>query len=194
MAPRRKRLLAKLSDWIDDRTGYRTLVHALLLLNFPVQRTVRWRYIWGGALAFAFLAEIVTGVLLMTVYSPSAASAWGSVYYIQYTLAPWGSFIRGLHHWLSHLMIVLVMIHLTLIVLTAGYRAPKEFIYWSGLVLGFLVLGLAVTGNPLPWDQEGYWSYQIETSIAGTMPLVGPRLRSRLVGGVGLGHQTITPG
>jgi quinol-cytochrome oxidoreductase complex cytochrome b subunit len=80
--------LGKFFDWIDNRTGYRYLLHALLLLNFPVSRASRWRYVWGGSLALMFLVELVTGTLLMTVYSPSEAAAWGSVQYLETEVSP----------------------------------------------------------------------------------------------------------
>ena len=178
-------------DWINDRTGYRGVLHALLLLNFPVTRGARWRYVWGGSLALMLVVEVVTGTLLMTVYSPSEASAWGSVQYLE-TSVQWGWFVRGVHHYTSHMMLVAILVHMLLVVLTAGYRKPKEFTYWSGLVLGGIVLALAISGNPLPWDQDGYWAYQIETGIAGTMPIIGSSLRTLLVGAGELGNLSLT--
>lgn len=178
-------------DWINDRTGYRSVLQRILLLNFPVDRAARWRYVWGGSLALMFLVELVTGTLLMTVYSPSEAAAWGSVHYLEHHVA-WGGFIRGVHHYTSHMMLMVIVIHALMLVVTAGYRKPREFTYWTGLVLGGLVVGLAVSGNPLPWDSKGYWAYQIETGIAGTMPGVGSTLRALLVGGSEFGNLTLT--
>jgi len=183
--------VANLRDWLDDRTGYRGVLKGVLLLNFPVDRAARWRYVWGGSLSLLFLVELVTGTLLMTVYSPSEASAWGSVHYLEHNI-PWGHFIRGLHHNTSHMMLIVILIHAASVVFTAGYRRPKEFTYWTGLVLGFLMLGLAISGNPLPWDRKGYWAYQIETEIAGAMPLMGAHIRDMLVGGSEFGNLTLT--
>jgi ubiquinol-cytochrome c reductase cytochrome b subunit len=146
--------LGKLSNWIDNPTVYRYVLHTLLLLNFPVSRAARWRYVWGGALALMFLVELVTGTLLMTVYSPSEAAAWGSVQYLE-TKVSWGWFVRGVHHFTSHMILMVILLHALLVVLTALYRKPKEFTYWSGLVVGVLVLAMAISGNPLPWDQKG---------------------------------------
>lgn len=183
--------MGNLRDWIDERTGYRGVLHALVLLNFPVSRAARWRYVWGGSLALMFLVEVVTGTLLMTVYSPSEAAAWGSVQYLE-TETRWGAFIRGVHHYTSHMMLVVMLLHGVVVIVTAGYRKPKEFTYWTGLVLAGLVLGLAISGNPLPWDQKGFWSYQIETGIAGTMPGIGSALKTMLVGGNEFGNLTLT--
>lgn len=183
--------MASLRDWIDERTGYRRVLHAIVLLNFPVGRGARWRYVWGGSLALMFFVEVITGTLLMTVYSPSEASAWGSVQYLESESA-WGGLIRGVHHYTSHMMLVVILLHGLSVIVTAGYRRPREFTYWTGLILAGLVVALAVSGNPLPWDQKGYWAYQIETSIAGTMPLIGPSLKTMLVGGSEFGNLTLT--
>lgn len=137
------------------------------------------------------LVEIITGTLLMTVYSPSEAAAWGSVHYIE-TQVNLGWFVRGLHHYTAHMMIVAIIVQIFLVIVSAGYRKPKEFIYWTSLLIGGVVVGLTITGNPLPWDQKGYWSYQIETNIAGTMPVIGSTLRSLVVGGSEFGNLTLT--
>lgn len=183
--------MAKIRDWIDERTGYRSFLAAIVLLNFPVNRAARWRYVWGGSLALLFIVELITGTLLMTVYSPSEASAWGSVQYIEKEMR-WGSFVRGVHHITSHMMLAVILLHGVFVILTAAYRRPKEFTYWTGIILAGLVLGLAISGNPLPWDQKGYWAYQIETGILGTMPGVGSALRTMLIGGSEFGNLTLT--
>lgn len=184
-------LAEKIKKWVDDRTGYKNFLHAIFLLNFPTRRRSRWQYIWGGALVLMMLLEIVTGTLLMTVYSPSEAAAWGSVHYIE-TQVDLGWFVRGLHHYTAHMMIVAIIVQIFLVIISAGYRKPKEFIYWTSLLLGGVIVGSTITGNPLPWDQKGYWSYQIETGIAGTMPGIGSTLRSLVVGGSEFGNLTLT--
>jgi len=166
-------------------------LHALLWLNFPVNRTSSWRYVWAGSLLLMFGVELVTGTLLMTVYSPSETAAWGSVQYLE-TQTQWGGIIRGLHHLTSRLMLVVMVWHFLMVVVTAAYRQPREVTYWTGLLLGLLTVAMAITGNPLPWDQEGYQAYQIETSMAGTIPLVGGLLRTLLVGGAEFGNLTLT--
>lgn len=181
----------KTQQWLDERTGYKNFLHAIFLLNFPTRRRSRWQFIWGGALVLMMLVEIITGTLLMTVYSPSEAAAWGSVHYIE-TQVSLGWFVRGLHHYTAHMMIVAIIVQIFLVIVSAGYRKPKEFIYWTSLLIGGVIVGLTITGNPLPWDQKGYWSYQIETAIAGSMPVIGSTLRSLVVGGSEFGNLTLT--
>ncbi|MEI6505252.1 MAG: hypothetical protein WCO90_05150, partial [Planctomycetota bacterium] len=84
-APARKGLVGQLGDFLDDRTGYRALVHEALYERVP--GGARWRYVWGSTLVFAFMTQLITGLFLWASYSASAQTAWESVYYIQHEMA-----------------------------------------------------------------------------------------------------------
>ena len=178
-----------LAQWLEDRTGLVSFGRAALYENIP--GGARWRYVWGSTLAFAFFAQVVTGVFLWMEYSPSSQTAWESVYFIQFEM-PGGWLLRGLHHYISNVMIVLLAVHLVQVVIDGAYRAPREFNYWIGLVLMMLVLGLALTGYLLPWDQKGFWATQVATNLMGVVPYVGPALHDLVVGGSHYGHHTLT--
>lgn len=182
-------MLSSLSNWLDNRTGYRGLMHEALYERIP--GGARWRYVWGSTLAFAFFAQVVTGVILWMHYSPSTQTAWESVYYIEFQMTG-GWLVRGIHHFMAQAMIVLMALHLMQVVIDGAYRAPREINFWTGLVLMLLVFGLGLTGYLLPWDQKGYWATQVATKIAGITPLVGPQLKTLIVGGSEYGHHTLT--
>jgi quinol-cytochrome oxidoreductase complex cytochrome b subunit/mono/diheme cytochrome c family protein len=175
--------------WLDHRTGCRALVHDALFEHIP--GGARWRYVWGSTLVFAFVVQIVTGVILWSAYSPSAQTAWESVYYIQHDMTA-GWLLRGVHHFMAHAMVVLLAIHFVQVVVDGAYRAPREINFWIGLVMMQLVLGLALTGYLLPWDEKGYWATKVATNMVALVPLVGSSLQRLLVGGSEYGHHTLT--
>ncbi len=179
-------MLTGLFTWLDHRTGYRRLLHEALYERIP--GGARWRYVWGSTLVFTFFVQVVTGLFLWMAYSPSAQTAWESVYYIQNEL-PGGWLLRGLHHFTAQAMVVLLALHLMQVVIDGAYRAPREINFWMGLVLMLIVLGLALTGYLLPWDQKGYWATRVATNLMG---LVHPRLPELVVGGPDYGHYTLT--
>jgi ubiquinol-cytochrome c reductase cytochrome b subunit len=176
-------------DWLDNRTGYRRLVHETLFENVP--GGARWRYVWGSTLAFCFVIQVITGTFLWLAYSPSSQTAWESVYFIQYEMAG-GWFLRGLHHYTAHAMTVLLVVHLMQVVIDGAYKAPREFNFWSGIILLQLVLALSLTGYLLPWDQKGFWATRVATNIAAITPFIGPSLQQLIVGGSEYGHHTLT--
>ena len=181
--------MSSLGDWLDHRTGYRRLGRSLLYE--PIPGGARWRYVWGSTLLFTFVIQLLTGFCLWTAYSPSVQTAWESVYFIQHQMQL-GWFIRGLHHYASHAMVVLLILHLLQVVLAGAYRRPREVNWWLGLALTGLVLGLALTGYLLPWDERGYWATQVTTKIISITPLLGPTIEQLIVGGPEYGHHTLT--
>lgn len=182
-------MLGQLADFLDDRTGYRAVMHEALYERVP--GGARWRYVWGSSLVFAFMTQVITGLVLWSSYSASAQTAWESVYYIQHEMTG-GWLLRGIHHVMAQAMVVLLALHLMQVVIDGAYRAPREVNFWLGLVLMMLVLGMALTGYLLPWDQKGYWATRVATNLAGLVPLVGPSLQQVVVGGPDYGHHTLT--
>lgn len=175
--------------WLEHRTGIENLMDHALKENIPGGS--RWRYVWGSTLTFAFMVQILTGFFLWTAYSPSAQTAWPSVYYIQHEMLG-GWVLRGIHHFTAQVMILLLGLHLLQVVLDGAYRAPREMNFWFGLVLLHLVLALSLTGYLLPWDQKGYWATKVATNILGIAPVFGTAVQRVLMGGPDYGHHTLT--
>ena len=176
-------------NWLDDRTGIRDFLSEALYESIP--GGARWRYVWGSTLVFTFVVQLVTGIFLWMQYSPSAQTAWESVFYIQFeTQGGW--LLRGVHHFTAQAMVVLLVFHMLQVVIDGAYRAPREVNFWLGLILMQIVLGLSLTGYLLPWDQKGYWATRVATNLMGLVPVVGDKLQSLVVGGPDYGHHTLT--
>ncbi len=176
-------------DWLDQRTGLRQITRAALFENIP--GGARWRYVWGSTVVFALGVQFLTGVFLWMGYSPSAQTAWESVFYLQeQTTGGW--LLRGLHHYTAQVLPVLLVLHLLQVVVDGAYKAPREVNFWFGVVLAHLVLALSLTGYLLPWDQTGFWATRVSTNITGVVPVLGPAIQKLLVGGPDYGHLTLT--
>lgn len=177
------------SNWLDQRTGYKALVHEALFENVP--GGARWRYVWGSTLVFFFTVQVVTGVFLWMAYSPSSQTAWESVYFIQNQM--WGGwFLRGLHHFVAQAMTILLVFHLMQVIIDGAYKAPREVNFWSGVIMLVLVLALSLTGYLLPWDQVGFWATAVSTNIIALSPGIGTDAQTVIVGGTDYGHHTLT--
>jgi len=176
-------------DWFDQRTGFRAVAHAALYEHIP--GGARWRYVWGSTLSFCFFVQVVTGLVLWAAYSPSAQTAWESVYYIQHQMTG-GWLLRGVHHFTAQAMVVLLAVHFVQVVIDGAYRAPREINFWIGLILMQLVLALGLTGYLLPWDQKGYWATKVATNMLALVPVIGEPLQRLVVGGSEYGHHTLT--
>jgi ubiquinol-cytochrome c reductase cytochrome b subunit len=103
-----------------------------------------------------------------------------------------GQFIRGVHHFTAHALIIVLAVHVLRVVLTAAFRAPRELIWLTGLVLLPLVVAWVVTGNPLSAGQKGMAQIEVEGNIIASTPVIGPALRQFLIGGDEVGNLTLT--
>jgi ubiquinol-cytochrome c reductase cytochrome b subunit len=172
-----------------QRTGWTVLKQVLFLE--PLPGGSRWAAAFGSLLLFAFLLQVVTGILLSMNYAPTVDSAWASVQFIQEEV-PLGAFIRALHHWGSSAMIILLLLHLLQVFIWGAYKKPRELTWMVGVLLLVCTLGLAFTGYLLPWDKKAYWATRVGLGIASTTPVIGDGLRTLLQGGPEMGNLTLT--
>ena len=178
-----------IADWFEDRTGLGSRLRSIR--EEPLPAGPRWGYVCGSALLAVLLVQAFTGLMMMTAYSAGSSTAWGSVYFIEKQM--WmGWLIRGLHHFGAQTVMVLAAVHLLQVLFAAAYRAPREVNWWLGLVLFSLLIGFGHTGYQLPWDQKGYWATKVSTNIAGGAPIIGPYVKTVVVGGTEYGNQTLT--
>ncbi|MEZ4612384.1 MAG: cytochrome b N-terminal domain-containing protein [Caldilineaceae bacterium] len=50
--------------------------------------------------------------------------------------------------------------------MTGSYKAPRQFTWFTGVVLLVVTLFLSFSGYLLPWDQLAFWAVTIGTSMA----------------------------
>jgi ubiquinol-cytochrome c reductase cytochrome b subunit len=178
-----------LAGWIESRSGLGSLIRTTFDPLVPC--VSRWRYALGAALVSCLAVEFFTGILLMFSYSPSAATAWGSTFYIDH-IQSCGWFLRGLHNFTAQAMIVVSALHLASVVVAGVYRTPREMNWWLGLAMLGVLVAFTLSGNALVWDQDGYWAWHVETGIAGGTPVVGPLLQRVIIGGTEMGNATVS--
>jgi quinol-cytochrome oxidoreductase complex cytochrome b subunit len=126
----------------------------------------------------------------MVYYVPHPDQAYESVNYITNEVA-FGWLIRGIHHWGATLMVIVVFLHMLRTFYYAAYKYPREVTWLTGVLLLLVTLGMGFTGYLLPWNQRAYWATTVGTSIAGTVPLLGPFIESALRGGDELSALTL---
>lgn len=112
----------------------------------------------------SFFILCFTGVLLMVYYKPSTTLAYDSIKDIHFVVAT-GRFIRNIHRWAAHVMVLAVFAHMARVFFTRSYQ-KREFNWLIGLALLVLTLALSFTGYLLPFDQLAYWATTIGANIA----------------------------
>ncbi len=183
------RCLAAALDWIDDRTDARPALRRFA--DRPVPRGIRWETLWPSMILFTFLVQAITGFFLWIFYSPSAQTAWESVYYLQYEVTG-GWLLRGVHHYAAQVLVALTALYVIHLIVSGRYRAPRECVYWVAVLMGMASLGLCLTGDLLAWDQNSYASTLVRVRFLMLLPWIGDDLFKLAAGGPAFGHLTLT--
>jgi quinol-cytochrome oxidoreductase complex cytochrome b subunit len=102
-----------------------------------------------------------------------------------------GSFLRNMHRWSAHGMVICVFLHMCRVFYTGSYKRPRQFNWVIGVVLFLLTLGLSFTGYLLPWDQLAFWAITVGTNIGSYAPVVGASIRELLLGGHTVGESAL---
>ncbi|NWG00211.1 MAG: cytochrome bc complex cytochrome b subunit [Thermoanaerobaculaceae bacterium] len=181
-----KRLWAAL----DERLGLAPLVEFARHKEVPRHR-YSWAYYFGGLTLFFLGVQVVTGILLLLYYRPTAEAAFESVQFIV-TRVPFGWLVRSIHSWSANLMILSAFAHMFSVYLLGAYAKPRELTWWSGFALLLLAMGFGFSGYLLPWNELSFFATRIGTDIAGKTPLVGGWLLRFLRGGDDVTGATLT--
>jgi quinol-cytochrome oxidoreductase complex cytochrome b subunit len=183
----------KLSQWITESQVWRSIFRhgppstprtrsLVVVTNFflhlhPVslpRRALRYTFTWGlgGASFLLFLILLISGILLMFYYVPDVGRAYNDMKDLRFAV-PFGLFLRNMHRWSAHAMVLAVILHMARVFYTGSYRPPRDFNWTVGGMLLVLTLLLSFTGYLLPWDQLAYWAITVGTNMARSTPLIG---------------------
>lgn len=180
-------MIALTRKWLAERTGSAAMLERLSERRVPSRAVTH--YI-GAMLVFLFLIEVASGILLLLPYRPDPAQAHPSLVAIAGRL-PYGSLVRGVHAWSSHGFVALLGAHLAITLLMRRYREPNELIWWTGLLLLAVGVGMAFTGSILPWNQNAYLQARVSSEMIGQGPIFGPWLKHLLRGGENVSPWTL---
>jgi ubiquinol-cytochrome c reductase cytochrome b subunit len=175
--------------WTEERSGAMALVTPIMTHRVP--RDAKWWYVFGSATLMFFTIQLVSGILLATLYAPSAADAYESLRYID-SQVPMGWMLRAIHGWSSNAMVIMVVVHMSQVFLHASFKYPRELTWMVGVLLLFCTLALAFTGQIMRWDQDAYWGLGIGASIVDRVPGIGNQLRAIMLGGPYIGGATLS--
>ena len=186
----RRPAILRLYGWFNERVDLDGSLELIRHKMVPYHRYSIWYY-FGGMSLFLFMVQVVTGILLLLYYKPTAEAAYESVQYIV-TQVPFGWLIRSIHSWSGNLFVFFVFAHMFSVFLMKGYRKPRELTWLTGALLLFLALGFGFSGYLLPWNELAYVATNVGTNMAAVVPFVGQWLLKFLRGGTEVTGATIT--
>jgi quinol-cytochrome oxidoreductase complex cytochrome b subunit len=182
-------------DVVTDRDRATKHWTSFFLHIYPVKvrrEELAFRFSWflGVTSLVLFGSLFASGVYLMFFYVPSPATAYGDIQSLQTEVA-FGQFIRNVHRWSAHLMVLAVAAHMTKMFYRGAYKAPREFNWVIGVLLLVLTMLMSFTGYLLPWDQLAYWAITVGASMAAFVPFIGEQVQRTLLDGDQVGSGTL---
>jgi len=181
------------ADWIEhliNSLHLRYTMDAVKNKVVPHHRSSIWYYFGGLALMF-FTLQVVTGIMLLFYYTPTAELANKSIHLIM-TQVPFGWLIRSVHAWSANALMAVVLIHMFSAFLMKSYRAPRTIMWLTGIVLLVLMIGFGFTGYLLPWDQTSYFATKIGAEVPRALPWIGDIISSLIKGAKDVNGSTLT--
>lgn len=178
------------SDWLEDRIAWRSLMVASCGGGCDAYGRCWWP-LGLSILFFLLCLQAITGLAMWFFYSPSGQTAWESVYYIQHQLTL-GWLVRGIHFWSAQVLVGFLIVYVLGFIFLRKYAPPREFVFWTALILLGLSLAGCLTGDLLSWDDEAYAATQTRVSFLLLLPTIGAPLYRLVVGGPAFGHHTLT--
>ncbi len=171
-----------LFGWLDERYGFSPLIEFLKHKEVPIgHHSMVWYYL-GGATLFFFVAQILSGVLLLMYYQAGAETSYESILFIT-TKVPFGWLVRSVHCWSAHFMIISLIVHMLSTMMLKAYRPPRELTWVTGFLLFAIALGFGFSGYLLPWNELAFFATSVGTDSVKSVPLVGEWLLQVMRGG-----------
>ena len=171
-----------LMRWLDQRLPLPRLVYGAVGGGYPVPRNLNYWWNFGVLAGVALTIQILTGIVLAMHYSPSGTLAFDSVEHIMRDVNQ-GWLLRYAHANGASFFFIVTYIHIFRGLYFGSYKAPREVVWFLGLVIFLLMMATAFMGYVLPWGQMSFWGAKVITGLFSAIPLVGPTVQEWLLGG-----------
>lgn len=149
-------------------------------------------YLWGfGSLAgMALVTQIITGVLLAMHYAPEIHLAFASVEHIMRDVNG-GVALRYIHANGASMFFIIVYVHMFRGLYYGSYFQPRANLWYSGIIIFFLMMATGFMGYVLPWGQMSFWGATVITNLFSAIPVVGNSIVQLLWGGFSVDNPTL---
>ena len=179
----------RIVQWVEYRLPIFGVVNHHLV-DYPAPRNLNYWWNFGSLAGIALVLQIVTGIILAMHYTPQADLAFDSVEHIMRNVN-YGWLLRYAHANGGSMFFLVVYIHLFRGLYYGSYKAPREILWWLGLVILLMMMATAFMGYVLPWGQMSYWGATVITNLFTAIPWVGESITTWLWGGYVIDNPTL---
>jgi len=165
-------------EWFEKRLPVKAFLKSTG--DHPTPRNLSYAWNFGSMLGIALVIQILTGIFLAMNYVPHIDHAFNSVERIMRDV-PYGWLLRYVHAVGASMFFGVVYLHIGRGMYYGSYKAPREVLWWIGIIIFLTMMATAFMGYVLPWGQMSYWGATVITGLFTAFDYV--------VGGLGTGIQ-----
>jgi len=179
----------KVVKWVDDRLPVISMLHHSAY-EYPTPKNLSYMWNFGSLAGFVLVTMILSGIFLVMNYTPHTDMAFESVERIMRDVN-YGWLIRYIHMNGASMFFIVVFIHIFRGLYYGSYKAPREVLWWIGILILLAMMATAFMGYVLPWGQMSFWGATVITNLFSAFPLIGDPLVTWLWGGFSVDNPTL---
>ncbi|MHC8492151.1 cytochrome b [Thalassospira sp. SM2505] len=179
----------KVVKWVDDRLPVISMLHHSAY-EYPTPKNLSYMWNFGSLAGFVLVTMILTGIFLVMNYTPHTSMAFESVERIMRDVNH-GWLIRYIHMNGASMFFICVFIHIFRGLYYGSYKAPREMLWWIGILILLAMMATAFMGYVLPWGQMSFWGATVITNLFSAFPIIGDPLVTWLWGGFSVDNPTL---
>jgi ubiquinol-cytochrome c reductase cytochrome b/c1 subunit len=177
-------------QWVETRLPIFSFINHSVGTEYPTPRNLNYWWSLGSIAGVALVLQIITGIVLAMHYVPHADMAFESVEHIMRDVN-YGWMLRYMHANGASLFFVAVYIHMFRGLYFGSYKAPRELLWWFGILIFLAMMATAFMGYVLPWGQMSFWGATVITNMFTAIPVVGEAITTWLWGGYSVAGPTL---
>ena len=177
-------------DWFEERLPIVSFIDHSMGTKYPAPKNLNYFWNFGSLAGFMLVVMILTGIFLAMSYTPHVDHAFESVERIMRDVNS-GWLLRYLHANGASFFFIVVLIHIFRGMYYGSYKAPREVLWWLGIVIYLLMMASAFLGYVLPWGQMSFWGATVITNLFSAVPVVGDAIVTLLWGGFSVDNPTL---
>jgi len=185
-----KSVWQKAFEWHEQRLPIVSWLDHSLGTKYPVPRNLNYWWNFGSLAMFMLAVMIFSGIVLAMNYTPHVTLAFDSVERIMRDVNH-GWLIRYMHANGASFFFIVVYIHILRGMYYGSYKAPREVLWWIGILIYLAMMATGFLGYVLPWGQMSFWGATVITNLFSAVPLVGETIVTWLWGGFSVDNPTL---
>jgi len=177
-------------DWFEERLPIVSFIDNTVGSKYPAPKNLNYFWNFGALAGFVMVIMILTGILLAMSYTPHVDHAFQSVERIMRDVNS-GWLLRYMHANGASFFFIVVYIHIFRGLYYGSYKAPREVLWWLGIIIMLIMMMTAFTGYVLPWGQMSFWGATVITNLFSAIPVIGDEIVTLLWGGFSVDNPTL---